>query len=57
LNTDELGSFDYFLFVTLFLRRAWQPTPVFLSAKDHGQRNLVGYSSWGCKESDMTEVT
>ena len=20
-----------------------------------GQRNLVGYSSWGCKESDMTE--
>ena len=21
----------------------------------HGQRNLVGYSSWGCKESDMTD--
>ena len=21
----------------------------------HGQRNLVGYSPWGCKESDMTE--
>ena len=21
----------------------------------HGQRSLVGYSSWGCKESDMTE--
>ena len=21
----------------------------------HGQRNLVGYSLWGCKESDMTE--
>ena len=21
----------------------------------HGQRSLVGYSSWDCKESDMTE--
>ena len=24
-------------------RREWQPTPVFLSAKFHGQRSLVGY--------------
>ena len=23
----------------------------------HGQRSLGGYSLWGCKESDMTEVT
>ena len=23
--------------------------------ESHGQRNLVGYSPWGCKESDMTE--
>ena len=23
--------------------------------KIHGQRSLVGYSPWGCKESDMTE--
>ena len=23
----------------------------------HGQRSLVGYHSWGCKESDMTEAT
>ena len=23
----------------------------------HGQSSLVGYSSWGCKESDMTEET
>ena len=21
----------------------------------HGQRSLVGYSPWGCKELDMTE--
>ena len=36
-------------------RRKWQPTPVFLPGKFHGQRSLVGYSPWGRKESDMTE--
>ena len=35
--------------------RQWQPTPVFLPGKSHGQRSLVGYSPWGCKESDTTE--
>ena len=30
-------------------------TPVFLPGKSHGQRSLVGYSPWGCKESDTTE--
>ena len=35
--------------------RKWQPTPVFLPGKSHGQRNLVGYSPWGCKELDTTE--
>ena len=33
----------------------WQPTPVFLPGESHGQRSLVGYSPWGCKESGMTE--
>ena len=36
-------------------RRGWQPILVFLRGKSHGQRSLVGYSSWGRKESDMTE--
>ena len=36
-------------------RRAWQPPPVFLPGESHGHRSLVGYSPWGCKESDMTE--
>ena len=36
-------------------RRQWHPTPVLLPGKSHGQRSLVGYSPWGCKESDMTE--
>jgi len=30
-------------------------TPVFLPGKFHGQRNLVGYSPWGCKEMGMTK--
>ena len=30
-------------------RRKWQPTPVFLPGKSHGQRSLVGYSPWGCR--------
>ena len=36
-------------------RRKWQPTPVFLSGKSHGQRSLVDYSPWGHKELDTTE--
>ena len=36
-------------------RRKWQPTPVFLPGESHGQRNLVGYSPWSDKESDMNE--
>ena len=35
----------------------WQPTPVFLPGESHGQKSLVGYSPWDCKESDMTKVT
>ena len=35
-------------------RRKWQPTPVFLPKKLHGQRSLAGYSPWGLKELDMT---
>ena len=35
-------------------RRKWQPTPVFLPGKSHGQRNLAGYSPWGRKELDTT---
>ena len=36
-------------------RRKWQPTAVFLPGELHGQKSLGGYSTWGCKESDMTE--
>ena len=36
-------------------RWQWQPTPILLPGKSHGWRSLVGYSPWGCKESDRTE--
>ena len=36
-------------------RRKWPPIPVFLPGKSHGQRSLVGYSSWGHSELDTTE--
>ena len=36
-------------------RREWQPTPVFMPGKSHGQRNLAGYSPRGRKEPDPTE--
>ena len=35
--------------------RKWQPIPVLLPGKTHGQRSVVGYSPCGRKELDMTE--
>ena len=35
----------------------WQPTPVFLPGKSHGQRSLEGHSPLGHKELDIAEVT
>ena len=31
-------------------KRKWQPMPVFLPGKSHGQRRQVGYSPWGHKQ-------
>ena len=38
-------------------RRKWQPTPVLLPGKVHGQRRLAGYRPWGGKELKTTEHT
>ena len=35
--------------------RQWHPTLRFLPENSHGQRSLMGCSSWGHKESDATE--
>ena len=36
-------------------RREWQPTPVVLPGKFHGQKSLAGYSPCGHKELDTAE--
>ena len=46
-------------------RRKWQLTPVILGEyfqyscppNSHRQKNLVGYSSWGCKEPDKYRLS
>ena len=38
------------------LRRLWPPTPVFLPGESHRRRGLAGYSPWGRKELDITEL-
>ena len=38
------------------LGREWQCTPVFLPGESHGPTSLVGYSPWGHKELDTTEL-
>ena len=38
-------------------RRKWQPIPLFLPGKCHGQRGLMGYSPWGYKRVGTTLVT
>ena len=35
-------------------RRKWQPIPVFLPEKSQGQRSVVSYNSWSCRELDTT---
>ena len=47
-DTQSLGQKDP-------LRRKWQPTPMFLPGKSNGQGSLVGYSTWGRKDLDVTE--
>ena len=38
-------------------RRKWQPTPVFLPGKTHGEGSLVGYSPWGSERVGHDLVT
>ena len=36
--------------------KLWQPTPILLPGESHRGESLVGYSPWGWKESDVTEL-
>ena len=57
LLTLKLFAHRYFDlgFPWWFSGEEWQPTPVLLPGKSHGQRSLVGYSPWGHQESDITK--
>ena len=57
IRTDKcsLTFIRILLFLEHMWRRQWQPTPVLLPGKSHGRRSLVGFSPWGCEESDTTE--
>ena len=52
MPTQPLGSEER-LVEDMATHSRIQPT----LGKSHGQRSLVGYSSWGCTELDTTEVT
>ena len=45
------------LVVKIPWRRKWQPTPVFLPGKSHGQRSLVDYSPWGHRKVGQDLMT
>ena len=37
------------------LEKEMAPYSSFLPGESHGRRSMVGYSPWGCKESDTTQ--
>ena len=45
------------IYTHTYVRRKWQPTPLFLPGESQGQGSLVGCRLWGHTESDMTEAT
>ena len=54
-SASSAGAPRSFLGRKIPWRREWLLTPVFLPGELLGQRSLVGYSPWGCKEMDMAE--
>ena len=44
---EDAGLIPGLMQVKIPWRRKWQPTPVFLLGKFHGQRNPVSSSPWG----------
>ena len=54
-TSSSFKGISTFIILQYFWRRKWQPTPVLLPGKSHGQRSLVGCSPWGREELDRTE--
>ena len=54
-NAGASGNFKFHPWVRKIpWGRKWQPAPVFLLGKSHGQRSLAGYSPEDHKQSDTT---
>ena len=53
--TSNIIDFFFDQHYLQYWRRQWHPTPELLPGKSHGQRSLVGCSSWGRYELDTTE--
>ena len=51
-----VGGFDSWIGKVPW-RRKWQPTPVFLPGKSHGQRSLAGYSPCGLRHKGWTPLS
>ena len=56
-NTGDAGDMIWYLGQEDPLEEEVATLSSILPGESHGQRSLVGYSSWGCKELDMTEHT
>ena len=52
-NLSTTLKISFLISTTLLWRRKCQPTAVFFPGESHGQRRLVDYCPWGCKESDL----
>ena len=51
----KLSLFYIWVYIYIYRRRQWHPTPVLLPGKSRGWRSLVGCSPWGRKQSDTAE--
>ena len=57
-TNSHIAEYSVHIFVYMqsrIRRRQWHPSPVLLPGKSRRQRSLVGYSPWGCEDSDTTE--
>ena len=43
----SVTNIDLHVYVCIYWRRQWQPTPVLLPGKSYGWRSLVGCGPWG----------
>ena len=57
VKAQTKDSIDDILSIQQILEKEMAMTPVFQLGKFQGQRILMGYSPWGCRESDCTDLS